>query len=257
MKTLITFVAALAGLAHASVIPSAVNTSLVLGNSSGGTQTVASGTSIVQSGIADLGSLLGNFGAADIRTTYSVSTLPSVGPRGGAEYLVTVRVGSIRLQGPFARYYDRSIINPGATVGGATITTATVSFGAGSGGLLFDDFGAATTAYIDNSNSTGDINYAMKIDDGGFVSDIQNGPTVDLFAAVKNPDGSVGFSITYNVNSLFNFGSDASSFFAGDLTTFPINGFASQFVVEVVPAPSTGLAMGLGALVACRRRRGR
>lgn len=256
MKTLITIVAALAGLAHANVVPSAVGTSVVLGGASGGSQTIASGTSNLQVGIGDIGGLLGNFGAADIRSNYSVSPLSSVGPRGGNEYLVTVRVGSIRRQGPFARFYTQSIINPGATLGnGATITSATIKFGAGAGGLRFDDFGAATMAYVDNSNSTGDINYAMKIDDGGFVSDIQNGPTVDLLAAVTNPDGSVGFSITYNANSLFNFGSDASSAFGGDLAAFPINGFASQFVVEVVPAPSTGLAMGLGALAACRRRR--
>ncbi|MEI7657691.1 MAG: PEP-CTERM sorting domain-containing protein [Phycisphaerae bacterium] len=256
MKTLITIVAALAGVAHASVIPSAVGTFLTLGGASGGSQTVASGTSNKQVGIADIGSLLGNFGAADIRSNYDVSALSSVGPRGGNEYLVTVRVGSIRRQGPFARFYDRSIINPGATLGnGATIASATISFGAGSGGLRFDDFGAATVAYVDNSNSTSDLNYAMKINDGGFVSDIQNGPTVDLLAAVNNADGSVGFSITYNANSLFNFGFDASSAFGGDLAAFPINGFASQFVVEVVPAPSTGLALGLGAAVACRRRR--
>lgn len=256
MKTVIAIVAACAGLAHANVIPSNVGTSLVLGNATGATQTVGSGLSNKQVGIADIGGLLGNFGSANIRSNYSVSMLPNLGPNGGPEYLVTVRVGSIRKVGPFARFYDQTIIDVGSTVSGATITSATVSFGSGSDGLRFDDFGPATSLIIDNSNSSGDLNYAMRIDDGGFPTDIQAYANVtDIAAAAVNADGSVGFSITYNANSLYNFGTPVGSIFGGDLAAFPIRGFASQFVVEVVPAPSTGLALGLGVVAMRRRRR--
>jgi hypothetical protein len=255
MKTVIAIVAACAGLAQANVIASNVGTSLVLGGASGGSQTVASGTSNKQVGIADIGTLLGNFGSADIRSNYAVNTLPDLGPNGGTEYLVTVRVGSIRKIGPFARFYDQTVINTGATLsGGATITSATVSFGNGSNGLRFDDFGAATSLIIDNSNSSGNINFAMRIDDGT-ATDIQSTLARTLSAASVNADGSVGFSIRYDVDSLLHFGTPVSEFFGGDLAAFPIHGFANQFVVEVVPAPSTGLALGLGAVAMRRRRR--
>jgi len=254
MKTMIALLAACAGLAHAGVIPSTPSTSLALGNASGAWQTIASGTSNQQAGIADIGTYLGNFGYADIRSNYQVSSIPDAGPNGGNMYLVTVRVGSIRKVGPFARFYDQTIIDFGATVSGATITGATVSFGMGSNGLLFDDFGAATSLIIDSSNSTGYTNYAMKINDG-VPTDIHTNYSSELAAAVVNPDGSVGFSINYNVSQLFNMGTNVSEFFNGDLAAFPINGFANQFVVEVIPAPTTGLAFGLGIAAMRRRRR--
>jgi MYXO-CTERM domain-containing protein len=70
-------------------------------------------------------------------------------------------------------------------------------------------------------------------------------------------DGSVGFSTSFNVSSLWVNPTDVSSFFNGNLAEYQVRGFNSSFFVEVVavPAPGAVALFGLAGLAGRRRRR--
>lgn len=249
--------AALAPIAGASVIVSSVSTSLAFGNSAG--SSVFAGTSSKSAGLTDLGTLLGTVGTnAGIRTLYQVNMLGAAGSgsHGGNVYQVTVSVGSIT---PgfrnWASFYKSPIFLSTDTVAGSAISYATVSFGAGSGGLSFNDFGVGTTALaMDTSQGNGDA--TMKSNPSNFGYD----PTPSQYpsAGSINADGTLGFSLTYNVNSLWSLGQNVGGDYGGNLAAYDINGFATSMYVEAysspVPAPSAVALLGVAGLAGRRRR---
>lgn len=251
--------AIVAAQASAAVVASSVLTSV---NFTGTGANQAYSASINKAGgIADTGTLIGQFGAnAQIRGKWSAQMVGAAGTgtNGGNVYAVSVIVGSIIKIGPFAQNYTQPIVNAGDTLGGVTITGATVGFGAGGGGLRFDDFGGTNQLIIDNSGNYGDASYVMKCDPnflfGGATSNPSLAPT---FASVAS-DGSVGFLTSFNVNSLYETGADVSFLFGGDLAAGQIRGFSSAFFVEVVavPAPGAMALLAVAGLAGGRRRRG-
>jgi len=244
--------------ASAAVIVSNVNSSVTMGNSSA-SQTVSAAIS-AQVGIGGTGTALGTFGSATAATRgfYRVQAMSGSGTHGGNLYAVTVVLGSIKKVGPFAQTYKDAMVQSSYTVGGSAASYADLSFGAGSGGLMFNDFGVGTTQlYIDSLNA--DAGYSMNCDPYGYagVPFQVTGPTTNRpSAAFVNADGSVGFSTRWDANNLWQMGSDVSSFFSGNLATFDISGFGSTFVVEAanaVPAPSAIALVGLAGFVKRRR----
>ena len=254
-KTLIVsaLAAAVAPIAGAAVINSAVATSLVLANNGG--SFTASGNSSKQSGIGDKGTLIGTFGAnSDIYTCYQVQLLGTgTGAHGGNEYSVSVVVGSAKKQGPFAQFYKSAIALSTDTIAGAALKTATVSFGAGGGGLSFDDFGAGSTALAIDAAQGGGTS-TQRADPLQYAD---ANPTQYGNVGTINADGTLGFVAAFNVNSLWQQGSDVSSYFGGNLAAFDIYGYStSMFVEAYAPAPAPGAIalVGLAGLASRRRR---
>ena len=174
---------ALAGLAQASLVASPVATSLVLSNADGSVTQAVSGNVNKETNFRDIGVVLGNFGASDIRSTYAANDMFRTGPHGGEEYLVTVRVGSMTTGRFGVNYYQSAIINAGATLaGGAVINRATISFGATGGGVKFNDFGASTVLYVNNSDIN-DLGYSEKMDTGFGFFDEMKAPNADQLLA--------------------------------------------------------------------------
>ena len=250
---------AASGAASAAVIVSNVNSSVTLGNSSA-TQTVSAAIS-AQVGISGTGTALGTFGSAPAITRgfYRVQAMAGTGAHGGNLYAVTVILGAIKKIGPFAQTYKDPIVTDSYTVGGSAATYADIAFGNGGGGLMFDDFGVGTTRmYVDSLN--GDAGYSMKCDPYGTYGTAfeVTGPTTNNpLAAFVNADGTVGMSIRWDVNNLWQMGSNVGSFFEGNLGFFAISGFSNTFVVEAanaVPAPSAFALVGLAGFVSRRRR---
>lgn len=246
--------------ASAAVIVSNVNSSVTLGNSIA-TQSVSAAIS-AQVGIAGTGTLLGSFGASQsVRGFYRVQATgtPGSGAHGGNLYAVTVVLGAIKKVGPFARLYQDPVVTSDFTVGGAAASFANIGFGNGGGGLMFDDFGVGTTKmYIDSFNS--EAGFSMKCDPYatyGSAFEVTGPTTNNPTAAFVNADGTVGMSLQWNVNNLWQQGTDVSSFFEGNLAFFAISGFANTFIVEAanaVPAPSAFALVGLAGFVSRRRR---
>lgn len=245
--------------ASAAVIVSNVNSSVTLGNS-GATETLSAAIS-AQVGIAGTGTALGTFGSAPAITRgfYRVQSMAGTGAHGGNLYAVTVILGAIKKIGPFAQTYKDPVVTDSYTVGGSAATYADIAFGNGSGGLMFNDFGVGTTKlYVDSLNS--DAGYSMKCDPyGTFGTPFEvTGPTTNNpLAAFVNSDGTVGMSIRWDVNNVWQMGSNVSNFFEGNLAFFAISGFSSTFVVEAanaVPAPSAFALVGVAGLLSRRRR---
>jgi MYXO-CTERM domain-containing protein len=247
---------AIAPIAGAAVIASSVATSLSLGNSVG--SSVFAGTSSKSAGLTDMGTLLGTLGTnAGVRTLYQVNAVGAAGSgsHGGNVYAVTVTVGSITpgFRG-WQSFYKSPIALSTDTISGAAISSATVSFGAGGGGLAFNDFGVGTTALaMETSQGNGDA--AMKSNPSNFGYD----PNASQYpsAGSINADGTLGFSLTYNASSLWNLGSNVSSDYAGNLAAYDINGFATTMYVEAyapAPAPGAIALVGLAGLASRRRR---
>lgn len=255
-RTTLLAATAAAGIAHvsaAAVINSAVATSLTFSNSTASTFT-ASGTSSRQSGIGDRGTVIGTFGSnAAIYTCYQVQLLSGVtGANGGNVYSVNVIVGSARNQGPFAQFYRSAIALSSDTLGGAAITNSLVSFGAGGGGLSFDDFGVGTTA-LALATSEGDGSCTQRADPAAFSdATAMQYPS----AGTINADGTLGFTMSFSAASLWQQGSDVSEFFGGNLAAFNINGYSTTMFVEAyqVPAPGAIAVLGMAGLAARRRR---
>lgn len=250
-------IALFAASADAAVIASSVLASV---NFTGSGASQAYSAAINQGvGIGDTGVLMGQFGTnAQIRGKWSAMMVGTAGSgaNGGNVYAVSVVIGSIIKIGPFAQNYTQPILNAGDTLGGTTITGATIGFGVGGGGLLFNDFGGVNQSIIDNSGLYGDASYIMRCDPN-FSSGVTANPALmNTYASVAS-DGSVGFLTSYSVSSLYENGFDVSEYFGGDLTAGQIRGFSSNFFVEVVAVPAPG-AMALLATVGLagnRRRR--
>jgi hypothetical protein len=247
--------------ASAAVIVSNVSSSVTMGNSSA-TQSVSAAIS-AQVGISGLGTSLGTFGSAPAATRgfYRVQALGAAGSgaHGGNLYTITVVLGAIKKVGPFAQTYKDPIVQSAYTVGGSAASYADLAFGAGSGGLKFDDFGAGTTRmYVDSLNDN--AGFSMNCDPygtSGVAFQVTGATTNRPEAAFVNADGSVGFSTRWNSNNLWQQGTNVSSFFSGNLAAFDISGFGSTFVVEAanaVPAPGAIALVGLAGFV--KRRRG-
>jgi len=250
--------ALVAASANAAVVTSSVLTSV---NFTGNGANQGYSAAINKAGgIADTGTLIGQFGTnAQIRGKWSAQMVggAGTGANGGNVYAVSVIVGSIIKIGPFAQNYTQPIVNTGETLGGVTITGATVGFGVGGGGLAFDDFGGATQVTIDNSGLYGDASYVMKCDPN-FSGGVSGNPSLAPTYASIASDGTVGFLTSFNVNSLYENGADVSQYFGGDLTAGQIRGFSCGFFVEVVsvPAPGAMALLAVAGLAGGRRRRG-
>jgi MYXO-CTERM domain-containing protein len=245
-----------AGIASASVINSAVSTSVTGFNGTGST-TLGSGSISLQSGIGDEGAILGTIGTnAAIRGKYTTQAMAGVGSHGGALYLVNVVVGSIKKTGPFAASFNQVVVNSGYTFGGSAMSSATIGFGVGGNGLRFNDFGGANQLYIETGiPEDGLTAYSMKLGPNGEVRNTQT-PSNELVYASIAADGSAGFSVNFSTASLWLQGSDVGSLFGGNLAAFDIYGWSSNFVVEVaaVPAPGAIALLGLAGLAGRRRR---
>ena len=249
---------ALATPAHAAVTTSLVQSSV---NFTGtGANQAFSAMINRNSGIGDIGTFMGQFGTnAAIRGKFTAQMVGPAGSgnNGGNVYSISVIIGSIIKIGPFAQNFTQPVVTAGDTIDGVTITGASISFGAGGGGLAFDDFGGANQILIDNSGLYGDASYLMRVDPD-FAPFGVTGPTslMPTYATIA-ADGTVGFATSFDVNSLWVTDSDVSSLFGGNLAANQIRGFSSGFFVEVVQVPAPG-AMGLLAfagLPARRRRR--
>lgn len=260
----LSLVAAAGGIALASASANAAviaNPVLASVNFTGGSASQSYSASINRAGgIGDTGTLIGQFGTnAQIRGKWTATLVggAGTGTNGGNVYAVSVVIGSIIKIGPFAQNYTQPIINTGETLGGVTITGASLGFGVGGGGLRFDDFGGANQAIIDNTGLYGDASYIMRCDPNFSPGVTGNPALMNTFASVA-ADGSVGFSTSYSVSSLYENGFDVSSFFGGDLTAGQIRGFSSNFFVEVVqvPAPGAAAVLAIAGLAGGRRRRG-
>lgn len=250
--------AIVAAQASAAVVASSVLTSV---NFTGNGANQAYSASINKAGgIADTGTLIGQFGTnAQIRGKWSAQMVGAAGSgtNGGNVYAVSVIVGSIIKIGPFAQNYTQPIINVGETLGGVPITGASIGFGVGGGGLTFDDFGGTNQVVIDNSGLYGDASYIMRCDPN-FSTGVTGLPSlIPTYASIAS-DGSVGFQTSYSVSSLYENGFDVSSYFGGDLTAGQIRGFSNNFFVEVVavPAPGAMALLAVAGLAGARRRRG-
>lgn len=243
-----------AGTAGAAVNNTSVSTSLSLNST-----VVGSAGIFANSGISDIGTLMGQVGSnSAIRGKYSAQMVGAAGSgaNGGNVYAITVTIGSIATgPGPFANAYRTDIVSSTDTVNGQAIGSAAIAFGAGGGGITFNDFGGANQIYIDNSGTYGDANYVMKINPNA-AGDVTNNPALWSTFAQVNSDGSVGFSTAFSANALYQMGSDVSFYFNGNMATDGIRGFNSAFFVEVaaVPAPGAIAVIGLAGLAGRRRR---
>ena len=251
-------VGAVASSALAGVIANPVAASLQFSGTGG---SLSYGANINrQSGIADIGTLMGQYGSnPTIRGRWSAQMVGSAGAgaNGGNIYAIAVQIGSIRQVGPFAQTYTQAIINPTDFIGGSAITGASIGFGVGGGGLRFDDFGGNNRIVVDNTGAFGDAVYSMRIDPNFEPQGVTGIPSLMSTYATIAADGSVGFSTTFNVASLWVNPTDVSSFFNGNLAEYQIRGFNSSFFVEVieVPAPGALALLGAAGLAGGRRRR--
>lgn len=251
-------IALIAASADAAVIASSVLSSVNF-TGSGASQSYSAAINR-QTGIGDTGALLGTYGTnAEIRGKWTATMVGAAGTgaNGGNVYAVSVVIGSIIRIGPVAQNYTQPILSVGDTLGGTTVTGATIGFGEGGGGLRFDDFGSANLAIIDNTGLYGDASYIMRCDPNFSPGVTANPALMTTYASVA-ADGSVGFRTSYSVSSLFESGFDVSSSFGGDLTAGQIRGFSSNFFVEIVavPAPSAMALLATVGLAGTRRRRG-
>jgi hypothetical protein len=251
-------VGAVASSALAGVIANPVAASLQFSGTGG---SLSYGANINrQSGIADIGTLMGQYGSNPaIRGRWSAQLVggAGAGANGGNVYAIAVQIGSIRLVGPFAQTYTQAVINPTDFIGGSAITDASIGFGVGGGGLTFDDFGGNNRIVVDNTGAFGDAVYSMRIDPNFEPQGVTGIPSLMSTYATIAADGSVGFSTTFNVASLWVNPTDVSSFFNGNLAEYQIRGFNSSFFVEVIEVPAPGALALLGAAgLAGRRRRG-
>ena len=249
-------VAGLASPAGAAVISGPVTTSVLL-SGTGGNVSYSAGIN-KQGGIADTGTLIGQFGTnAAIRGRWSAQLVggAGAGANGGNVYAITVQIGSIVQVGPFAQTYTQAILQPTDVIGGSAIRNASIGFGIGGGGLRFDDFGGANQILIDNSGSFGDAVYSMRIDPNFEPQGVTGIPSAMSSCASVAADGSVGFSTAFDVSSLWVNPTDVSSFFNGNLAEYQVRGFNSSFFVEVVAVPAPGGIAILGLAGFARRRR--
>jgi MYXO-CTERM domain-containing protein len=254
-----TAVAAGSLVSFASIAGAAVTTtnvaSTVTLSGTGGSQSFSAAIKR-QSGIADTGTLMGQFGAnTPIKGRWSAQLVG--GANGGNVYAITVQMGSILQVGPFAQTYTQPIALSTDLIGGSVVTGASIGFGVGGGGLVFDDFGGANQILIDNSGLYGDANYNMRVDPNFEPNGISGDPSLMNTYATVAADGSVGFITSFNVSSLYIGIDNVSSFFNGNLAENQIRGFNSSFFVEVVsvPAPGAVALFGLAGLAGRRRRR--
>ncbi|GJM17943.1 MAG: hypothetical protein DHS20C14_01560 [Phycisphaeraceae bacterium] len=255
-KTAIAATLLAAGTAFAGPTGTAVSTSVIMGNGgSGETMILGSGTSNLSIDPDDFGTDLGNsLGNNTVYGDYVVTPqgAAGTGPNGGNLYNVGVRVGSRSTGFPFGvNFYDSPIIDTGDTLAsGATINEITFEFGIGGGGIAFDDFGAATQVSIID-----DFGVFLDIDGyGAPFSDVDDGGANMHW--VVNGDGTLGVSVTYSTDSVIvSNGFDFTSFVNGDWATGTVDGVKATLRVEVTPTPSSAALIGLGGLVAMRRRR--
>lgn len=250
--------ASFVSLANAAVTVTNVAASVTLSGAGGSLDYTASINR--QAGIADIGTLMGQYGANPaIRGRWSAQLVGGAGggANGGNVYAITVQIGSIRQIGPFAQTYTQAVLLPTDQIGGAAITNAAIGFGAGGGGLVFDDFGGANQILIDNSGFYGDAAYSMRTDPNFAGLGVTADPSLMSTYATVAADGSVGFVTSFNVASLFAGAADVGSLFNGNLTEYEVRGFNSSFFVEVVavPAPGAVALFGLVGLAGRRRRR--
>jgi hypothetical protein len=250
-------VGAVASSALAGVIANPVAASLQFSGTGG---SLSYGANINrQSGIADIGTLMGQYGSnPTIRGRWSAQQVggAGAGANGGNVYAIAVQIGSIRQVGPFAQTYTQAIINPTDFIGGSAITGASIGFGVGGGGLTFDDFGGNNRIVVDNTGAFGDAVYSMRIDPNFEPQGVTGIPSLMSTYATIAADGSVGFSTAFNVASLWVNPTDVSSLFNGNLAEYEIRGFNSSFFVEVIEVPAPGALTLLGAAgLAGRRRR--
>jgi hypothetical protein len=243
--------------ADASVTVSNVEASVTLAGAGGSLSYSAAINR--QGGIADTGTLMGQFGSnSAIRGRWTAQLVggAGAGANGGNVYAITVQIGSIVQVGPFAQTYTQPILVATDTIGGLAITGATVGFGVGGGGLRFDDFGGANQILIDNSGAFGDAAYRMRVDPAFDGFGISADPSLMNTYATVASDGSVGFVTSFSVASLYAGTTDVSSLFNGNLAENQIRGFNSSCFVEVVavPAPGAVALLGLAGLVGRRRR---
>ncbi len=244
--------------AHAAVTTNNVSTSLTF-TGTGGSQNYSAAIKR-QVGIADTGTLMGQFGTnTAIRGRFSAQAVGAAGAgaNGGNVYAINVQIGSILQVGPFAQTYTQPILTATDRIGGSLITGASINFGLGGGGLVFDDFGGANQILIDNSGSFGDANYRMRVDPNFDPQGLSGLPSLMNTYATVAGDGSVGFSTSFDVSALYAGITDVSSLFNGNLTEWEVRGFNSSFFVEVVsvPAPGAVALFGLAGLAGRRRRR--
>lgn len=249
--------ALLAASAQAAVIVNPVAASVTISGAGGSLN--YGGNINIQSGIGDTGALLGQFGAnAQIRGRWTAQAVGAAGSgtNGGNVYAITVQIGSIIKIGPFAQTYTQAILQPTDQIGGSAITSATISFGAGGGGLKFNDFAGANQILIDNSGLYGDANFRMRVDPNFEPNGVSANPALMNTYATVAGDGSVGFTTSFDASSLWVAPTDISSFFNGNLTENQVRGFNSSFFVEVVavPAPGAMALLGLAGVVGRRRR---
>lgn len=249
--------ASVSSIAAAGVIVSNVDASVLL-SSAGGSQSYSAAIKR-QVGIADLGTLMGQFGTnAAVRGRWTAQAVGSAGSgaNGGNVYAITVQIGSIRQIGPFAQAYTQPILVASDQIGGSEMTSATIGFGVGGGGLVFDDFEGMNQILIDNSGIYGDARYGMRVDPGFDPQGLTGEPSLMTSYANVASDGSVGFLTSFSVSSLYAGTSDVSSLFNGNLAEYEVRGFNSSFFIEVVAVPSPGAAalLGVAGLVGRRRR---
>ena len=243
--------ASFVSLANAAVTVTNVAASVTLSGAGGSVDYTASINR--QAGIADIGTLMGQYGANPaIRGRWSAQLVGGAGggANGGNVYAITVEIGSIRQIGPFAQTYTQAVLLPTDQIGGAAITNAAIGFGAGG------EFGRHT-AIADNSGFYGDAAYSMRTDPNFAGLGVTADPSLMSTYATVAADGSVGFVTSFNVASLFAGAADVGSLFNGNLTEYEVRGFNSSFFVEVVavPAPGAVALFGLVGLAGRRRRR--
>ena len=243
--------------AHAAVTTNNVSTSLTF-TGTGGSQNYSAAIKR-QVGIADTGTLMGQFGTnTAIRGRFSAQAVGAAGAgaNGGNVYAINVQIGSILQVGPFAQTYTQPILTATDRIGGSAITGASIGFGVGGGGLRFDDFGGANQILIDNSGLYGDANYRMRVDPNFEPNGISGLPSLMGTYASIAADGSVGFLTSFDVSALYVGIADVSALFNGNLAENQVRGFNSSFFVEVVavPAPGAVALFGIVGVVGRRRR---
>lgn len=258
LAVVVTSAAALASSAQATVVVNPVSASVSF-SGTGGSLNYSAAIS-KQASIGDTGTLIGQYGTnAAIRGRWSAQAVggAGAGAHGGNVYAITVQVGSSKKIGPFARDYQDAVLFAGDGIGGASITSASIGFGVGGGGLSFDDFGGANQILIDNSGSFGDAVYSMRTDPNFAPFGVTGVPGLMSTYATVAADGTVGFSTSFNASSLWAAPDDISALFGGNLTANEIRGFNSSFFVEVVavPAPGAMALLGLAGLAGRRRQR--
>ncbi|MCX5650822.1 MAG: hypothetical protein NTU45_05465 [Planctomycetota bacterium] len=248
---------ALASSAQAAVVVNPVTASVTFAGAGG---SLGSASAINRSGgPADIGTVIGAVGSnASIRGRWTAQMVGAAGSgsNGGNVYSVVVTIGSSKKVGPFARDYQDVVLASGDQIGGSSVTSASIGFGVGGGGLMFDDFGGVNQILIDNSGLYGDAGYSMRVDPNFAPYGVTGLPSLMSTYAMVAGDGSVGFSTTFNASSLWVAPDDVSGLFGGNLAANEVRGFASQFFVEVVavPAPGAMALLGLAGVVGrCRR----